>query len=127
MAKPVATQFHAAIPTCHHDDVTLQPLAFQHPQDHHTSPAFAIVILDRTLGQQGGPSVMGGASVFFVALQRFDKCLGASPIGHRSAAYRVFRTLVANDIFKLAHNKTTQLHVSNSTAHDCHALRIRRV
>jgi hypothetical protein len=55
MGKTVAAQMHAAIPAGDHDDVTGQPLALQHLQNHRTRPGLAIVALQRpALAQDRG-------------------------------------------------------------------------
>jgi hypothetical protein len=39
MRKPIPAQIHPAIPAGDNDDVVLQPLALNHPQNHIARPA----------------------------------------------------------------------------------------
>lgn len=73
--KPVSAQFRPAKPAGHYDDMPDTPFAFQHPQDDHPGPGFAVVVFKRAVGQKNGPGVMGCFGEFLAAQQRFDECL----------------------------------------------------
>ena len=75
MAKPVAAEVFAAIPTGHHDEVVLEALAFEHPKDHHSCTGFAIVVFDRGAVQNNRPRVMGSFGKFLVLFECLEGAL----------------------------------------------------
>jgi hypothetical protein len=53
--------------------VALQPFTLQHPQDHHSCAAFAVIVFEGAVWQQNRPCVMRGFGEFLAAAQGFDK------------------------------------------------------
>ena len=74
MPEPVAAQMLAAVPPRHDNDLARDPLAFQHPQDHHPRPAFAVVSLERrAVWQDHAPSIMGRLCKFLDFTQTLNE------------------------------------------------------
>ena len=77
-----------------------QRRAFQHPQDDHPRPGLSVIVLDRAVGGEERPGVMGGFSEFLIALEGFDGGERARLRGRRCAGNRVFGAAVGEDIVK---------------------------
>ncbi len=103
MAKPVAAQMFAAIPTRHHDDVVAQIFAFQHSQYHHASAAFTIIVLERGNVCQAGPGVMRRLGELLATFQLFEKGFGIRLVLARPARDSIPRPAIRNDVFKDFH------------------------
>lgn len=86
MTKAVTAQMFAAKPPRHDDKMALQPLTFQHSQDDHTRPGFAIITFEwRAIGQQHAPRVMSGLGIGFVPLEGFQHAVHARAIRRKRA------------------------------------------